>query len=92
MNNEKTEHSATVLAYVPGGINLLKEMLQPVKEAQKNQALRLLGQQVKNNYNVTGFGISIADRESINLIISRVDGDEIYTVDLHLEALSEKTD
>ena len=55
MNNEKTEHSATVLAYVPGGINLLKEMLQPVKEAQKNQALRLLGQQVKNNYNVTNF-------------------------------------
>jgi hypothetical protein len=92
MKKEKTEHSATVLAYVPGGIDLLKEMLQPVKEAQKNQALRLLGQQTKNNYNVTGFGISIADKESINLIISRVDGDEIYTVDLHLEALSEKTD
>lgn len=88
MKKEKTEHSVTVTAYVPGGIDILKEMLQPDKEAAKNQALKLLGQEAKDNYDVTEFGISIAEKESICLKISRVDGDKIYSVDLHLEALS----
>ena len=88
MKKEKTEHSVTVTAYVPGGIDILKEMLQPDKEAAKNQALNLLGQETKDNYDVTEFGIAIAEKESICLKISRVDGDKIYSVDLHLEALS----
>tara|TARA_R100001443_G_scaffold99775_3_gene106974 strand:- start:2134 stop:2400 length:267 start_codon:yes stop_codon:yes gene_type:complete len=88
MKKEKTEHSVTVTAYVPGGIDILKQMLDPVKEVQKNQALRLLQQETKKNYDITDFGISIADKESICLKISRVDGDKIYSVDLHLESLS----
>jgi len=88
MKKEKTEHSVTVTAYVPGGIDILKEMLQPDKEAAKNQALKLLGQKTKDNYDVTEFGMFIAEKESISLKISRVDGDKIYSVDLHLEALS----
>ena len=97
MKKEKTEHSVTVTAYVPGGIDILREMLQPDKEAAKNQALKLLGKATKNrydvkgfkvNYDVTEFGISIAEKETICLKISRVDGDKIYSVDLHLEALS----
>lgn len=94
MKKEKTEHSVTVTAYVPGGIDILREMLQPDKEAAKNQALKLLGQETKprtitkRNYELTEFGIAIAEKESICLKISRVDGDKIYSVDLHLEALS----
>ncbi len=88
MKKEKTEHSVTVTAYVPGGIDILKEMLQPDKEAAKNQALKLLGQEAKDNYDVTEFGMFIGEKESICLKISRVDGDKIYSVDLHLEALS----
>ena len=84
----KTEHSVLVTAYVPGGIDILRKMLQPDKEAAKNQALNLLGQEAKDNYDVTEFGMFIAEKESICLKISRVDGDKIYSVDLHLEALS----
>ena len=69
MKKEKTEHSVTVTAYVPGGIDILKEMLQPDKEAAKNQALNLLGQETKDNYDVTEFGIAIAEKESICLKI-----------------------
>ena len=97
MKKEKTEPSVTVLAYVPGGIDILKQMLNPVKEVQKNQALRLLQQETKNrydvksfrvNYDVTDFGISIAEKESVFLKISRVDGDKIYSVELQLESLN----
>jgi len=88
MKKEKTEHSVTVLAYVPGGIDILKQMLNPVKEVQKNQALRLLQQETKSNYDITDFGISIADKESIFLKISRHDGEKIYSVELQLESLN----
>tara|TARA_X000001382_G_scaffold16926_1_gene10593 strand:+ start:3018 stop:3311 length:294 start_codon:yes stop_codon:yes gene_type:complete len=97
MKKEKTEHSVTVLAYVPGGIDILKQMLDPVGEVQKNQALKLLGKATKNrydvkrfgvNYDVSEFGIAIADKESIFLKISRHDGDKIYSVELQLESLN----
>lgn len=90
MKNKKKETIVIVEAYVPGGIGIIKKMLQPIKEVQKVQSKKLLKLDAKNNYDVTKFGIALLEneKESVSLTISRVDGDKIFSVDLHLQSLT----
>ena len=80
---------AEILAYVPGGLETIKEFLQPVKEAQKAHARKTLCQKPAKSYEVDGFGLCYFEdqRERIVFKISRKAGSKTYSINLQLEAL-----